>query len=487
MSLIKSKLKQLGKDSVVYGIGGILGKVILFLLLPVYTRIFTPSEYGTIEMIVMLNTFFSVLLIFGMDAAQSFYFFEQKSSGKEKQKEVVSAIFQWNFIWGLCLMAAALGFSPFLNGFLFDHALGLEYFVFAFTGIFFAQHVSQAAEVFRLSYKPVRFVAITLGYVILWSLLSIMFVAWFRLGIKGYFLGFCIGGGLMALLGSWSIREYLDFSVWQIKWWPRLLKLGSPLILGGIAMYALHTTDRWFILRYYGQHELGVYAIGSKFVILILFAINAFREAWSVMRQEALHSENGPKLYRVVSKLYLGFAVLALIVLTALSPFLLKIFSAKPYHGAYPLVGILSWYAVFYGLFTIFCGGIWKEKKTIWTSVTMIAAALINVVLDGYLVPKYGGVGAAVATAISFFVWNILTLIISEQLWPVHYPLKILGFQIFVGVIFCWSILFTYLKNFSDWYVFLSVIVASILLVKSMFSYRQLKDMVCAFKTKAFS
>ena len=73
---IKSRFKQLGKDSVIYGIGGIIAKGIGFFLLPVYTRIFSPAEYGTIEMLMVLNQFLGALLVMGMDAAQSFYFFE---------------------------------------------------------------------------------------------------------------------------------------------------------------------------------------------------------------------------------------------------------------------------------------------------------------------------------------------------------------------------------------------------------------------------
>jgi len=75
---MKHRLKQLGKDSLIYGIGGVLAKGIGFFLLPVYTRIFTPADYGTIEMLTVLNSFLGSILVMGMDSAQSFYFFEQK-------------------------------------------------------------------------------------------------------------------------------------------------------------------------------------------------------------------------------------------------------------------------------------------------------------------------------------------------------------------------------------------------------------------------
>ena len=82
-----SRLKQLGKDSVIYGIGGILAKAVSFLLLPVYTRIFSPDEYGTIEMLTVICSFLSSILVLGMDSAQSMYFFKLK-------KKIALKIFQ---------------------------------------------------------------------------------------------------------------------------------------------------------------------------------------------------------------------------------------------------------------------------------------------------------------------------------------------------------------------------------------------------------
>ena len=67
--MLKSRFKQIGKDSVVYGIGGIMAKAVAFFLLPVYTRLFSPSEYGTIEMLTVLHGFLGFILMMGMDSA----------------------------------------------------------------------------------------------------------------------------------------------------------------------------------------------------------------------------------------------------------------------------------------------------------------------------------------------------------------------------------------------------------------------------------
>ena len=71
-----NRLRQLGKDSMIYGMGGIAAKGVSFLTLPIYTRIFSPAEYGSIEMLAVISSFLAALLVMGMDSAQSMFFFQ---------------------------------------------------------------------------------------------------------------------------------------------------------------------------------------------------------------------------------------------------------------------------------------------------------------------------------------------------------------------------------------------------------------------------
>src|ERR1700746_3211778 len=110
-----SRLSQLGRDSVVYGLGAILAKGIAFFLLPVYTRIFSPADYGAIELLTVIAAFLSALLVMGMDSAQSFYFFEQKDQGAPAQARLVGAILQWRLVWGAAVVIFATAAAPLLN------------------------------------------------------------------------------------------------------------------------------------------------------------------------------------------------------------------------------------------------------------------------------------------------------------------------------------------------------------------------------------
>ena len=465
---MKSQLKQLTKDSIIYGIGGVIAKGIGFLLLPIFTRIFTPIEYGTIEMLVVLNSFLGILLTMGMRAAQSFYFFEQKSAGKETQRSMVTAILQWRLIWGSIIVISATFLSPLLNKFFFNGQLAMKYFAIAFIGALFAQVMHQSVDVFRLLYRSWKYIAVTLGNAVLSAIISITLVVWLNWGIIGYFVGFGIGSIFAAIFGCWGIRDYLDFSALHKNWWPKLLKFGVPLMPAGLAMYVLNTADRWFINYFHGQNALGMYAVGAKFSMFIALAVNAFRQAWWPVSMDALHSPDSSELFRTVARLYLGLGITFVVLLTSLSPLLMRWLCERSYYPAYPIIGILSWQAIFYGFYLIVVTGIWNKKKTFLVPITMTTVALINIALDAWLVPEFSVIGAGIATSISFLIWSIITIMISEKLWPVGYPRGVFILQIGIGILACWIILSLHQQNQALCNVGMVAIFASLALIGTL-------------------
>ena len=62
-------------------------------------------------------------------------------------------------------------------------------------------------------------------------------------------------------------------------------------------------------------------------------------------------------------------------------------------------------------------------------------AGVVNVILNAFLVPKYGGMGAAIATSLTFFIWIVVSAIVSERLWQVRFPFTIMAIQIGIGVL----------------------------------------------------
>lgn len=428
-----SRLKQLGKDSLIYGIGGIFAKGVSFFLLPVYTRIFTPADYGTIEMLTVISSFLAAILVMGMDSAQSMYFFKHKEDGKSVQAQIVSSILQWRLIWGSVIVIIATLSAPLLNTALFDGKLSWEYFAIAFVGTLFSQIMSQSAEVMRLLYRPWGFIGITLSQSLLSAALILTTVLVFGQGVLGYFLGTAVASMVVAQLGWFRIREYLTFDRLYTDWWPQLIRFGAPLVPAGLAMYFMNTADRWFVQYYHGDAALGLFAVGAKFAMLMTLAVETFRKAWWPIAMDAMHSDDGPETFRMIARLYMGLGTAMLVILTFLSPWLVQLLTPHSYHAAWPIVGILAWQALFYGFFLIASAGIWKAEKNYLNLYLMAVAGIVGILLNWVLVPQYGGVGAACATALTYLLWVAASVALSEWCWPVGYKLSIYMVQVVIA------------------------------------------------------
>ena len=429
-----SRLKQLGKDSLIYGIGGIFAKGVSFFLLPVYTRIFTPADYGTIEMLTVVSSFLASILVMGMDSAQSMYFFKHKVEGKAAQARIVSSILQWRLVWGSVIVLVATLSAPLLNAALFSGKLSWEYFAIAFVGTLFAQIMSQSAEVMRLLYRPWGYIGITLSQSLLSAALILTAVWIFDQGIFGFFLGTAVASMAVALLGWYKIREYLTFDRMHTDWWPKLVRFGAPLVPAGLAMYFMSTADRWFVQYYHGEEALGLFSVGAKFAMLMTLAVETFRKAWWPLAMDAMHSDDGPETFRLIARLYMGFGTAAIVILTFLSPWLVQWLTAPAYHDAWPIVGILAWQALIYGFFLIASAGIWKAEKTYLNLYLMGGAAVFGLLLNWLLVPDYGGLGAALSTSLTYFLWTVASILISERCWHVGYKLVLHLSQIGIAI-----------------------------------------------------
>jgi O-antigen/teichoic acid export membrane protein len=428
-----SRLKQLKKDSIIYGLGGVLGKAVGFILLPVYTRIFSPAEYGFIEMFTIIGSLVASIVAMGMDSGQSFYFFKEKGKGKQEQAKIVSSIAQWKLLWGVFVIAITTAISPFLNSWFFDGKLDWAYFAVTFSGVLFSQIMRQSAEVLRLIFRPWHYISLILAQTLISAALVFSLVVFFELGIFGYLVGSTIASCIVAIVGWIIIRDYLDLRKTHFNLWPRLLRFGIPLLPASLSMYVMNTADRWFIQHYYGEQELGLYAIGAKFALLLAFVVETFRRAWWPIAMDAMHSEDGPETYRMIAQGYMGVGTSGVVYLAFLSPWLLEIMVADAYHEAYPIIGILAWQSLFYGFYLIGAAGIWKAEKTKYSAIFFIIGAFLNIALNYILVPKLGGLGAALSTSFVFFTWTAISLIVSERLWYIGFPVKTMLVQIIVG------------------------------------------------------
>ena len=430
-------LSRLFNDSLIYGIGGILAKGVAFLTIPIYTHIFSTSEFGRIELISVISSFFSAILTMGLDSAQSMYFFKHKNDGRDIQSNIISAILQWRIIIGFILVIIVTITSPLINKYFFDEPVSHICFILAFTNVFFCQLLVQSTEVLRLLFKPWSYILITFSQTILGALFILLFVIYFDYNIKGYFLGLLMSSAIMAVVGWIFVRKYINFRKYHFDWWPKLLRFGAPLVPASLGLYFMSSLDRWFVQYFHGNEALGLYALGAKFSMLMSLAVEIFRKAWWPIAMDAMHGVDGPEVFRMISRLYLSLGIIVIILLTSISPWLVEFLAPTAYLDAWPIIGILGWQAMFYGYFLIAAAGLTKVEKTYLYPILMGCALFLGFVMNCILVPRFGIIGASLATAITYLVWILISIFVSERFWSIGLLNRIFFVQITLGVLTC--------------------------------------------------
>lgn len=422
-------LAKLGKTSIIYGLGGAITKGIPFLLLPVYTNIFTPEEYGTIEIFTIIIALLSNLMMMGMDSAQSYFFFEQN---EDERPKVVSSIVQWRFVWGGIVILISTFIAPFLNSLLFNTSLSLDYFVVAFVISLFSTVLGQAVDVFRLTFQPWHYIAVNIFHSTLTALLILFFILILDKGIFGFLLGMLFASLICSVFGLILIRHYLNLKQIHFEWFYPLIKFGLPLLPMGISFYLMNFVDRWFIQYFEGPSAVGIYAVAAQIALIVTLVIETFRKGWWPVSMEVMHKEGGKAIFRMIARIYIAFAGLFVISVALASPFILEFMSNERFYSAKNIILILVWPPFLYGFYMISSAGLWKNKRTDLMLYIFLFSCVLNFFLNYILVPTYGGIGAAISTLISFVVLNLLSLYLTEKLWNIRFEILTHLYQLIV-------------------------------------------------------
>ena len=428
--------KKLLSDSAIYGLGAILIKSIAFFTLPIYTRIFSPEQFGMLEMFSTIGGILSILMTIGLDSTQSYYFMEAKNKGTYNTKTITTSIVQLRILLGICVIGIITLFAPFILDFAFNSEVPTKYLLMVSLSVFFANLVSQSLEIFRLIYKPWQYI----GLSFLQTILNVSFILYFtyfqKMGIEGYLLGGMIGMSISMIIGWVATRDYRYWTKIEIGFWKDFIKFGLPLVPSGLMIWIMSASDRWFVMNMLGAYETGLYAVAAKFSMLLALAVEIFRKAWWPIAMDMLHKEEGKVFFRNVSLWYIIGGTIGAIILTIISPYLVDYLTTESYKDSWKLVGILCWGSVFYGFYLLSGLGIFHSKKTYLTIYIYGSGAILNLILNYFFIPTLGLLGAALATILSLLFANIVGMIVSNRFYRIDWQWGYMGISIVIGITF---------------------------------------------------
>ncbi len=447
-------LKKLAGQTAVYGLSSVLGRVLGYLLVWLYTRVFLPGEYGTVNVFYAYAAFLIVVLTYGMETA--FFRFNESESNKEKvfSTGMISLIFST-----LVFLFLASVFAQSIAGWI-DYADHPEYVLwFAWMlGLDVLSKIPFAR--LRSQNKALKFAAINIANIAVniglnlffllfcpfvhqhesWTLLNGMIHLVYRQdwGIEYIFIANLIASAVTLLL---LIPQFTGMR-WKLD--PKLLKtmliFAFPLLFAGMAGIVNETFDR-LLLRYLlpegiAAYQVGIYSACYKISILMTIFIQAYKYAAEPFFFAAAKEKDSKILYaRIMDYFIVVVSFIFLATMVYLDDFIMRYLIGKNYWEGKGVIPVLMLANLFLGVY--YNLSIWYKltSKTIWGAWISLIGAMITLALNFWWIPLgadhliHGYMGSAWATFICYCGMMVISYLVGQRYFPVNYNLgKFFGY-----------------------------------------------------------
>ncbi len=415
--MLVRELKRLGTQSVIYGLGGIVSRLIAFFLLPIYTVYLGTVGFGRIETIVALTSVLVIVLRMGITSAFFRFYFD--SEDQSRRTLVVRTSF-W-FTMGMATLGLALGwiFSVQLSNWL---NLGDPWLVRAgFVGLWAQMNYAQMTALFRVEERPVQFAIASVANVLITVGASIALVVGAHKGAIGAVIGNFIGTLVVYVVLLGYRRYQLGFQ-FDRRLLRAMNKFGMPLVPSALALWVINLIDRLFVNAYKGQAEVGIYSLANRIASVIVFLLVAFQLAWPAFAYSIRSDSVAKRTYAYVLTYLLFITCWMSLAIGALAPWLVHILAP---HGNFArsaqAVPVLCFATAAYSGYSVLAIGIGRMRKTQLNWVVSGTAAGVNIILNIILIPPLGMMGAAWATLAAYVVLFLGMWARSRRIYPVPY------------------------------------------------------------------
>ncbi len=425
-----NKYKKLFNNTLIFGVGSMGTKILGYLLVIIYTRFMTTSQYSTADLIYSTVNMLYPLVTFSMaDAVIRF----GMDNGYDRRT-----------VFTVANASALLGLTIYmlLTPVVLSISTLSKYAFIMYVYCYFSSFRQLASQFTRARGNVKLFAVDGIGAVFVQLIANLIFIVGFKLGVVGYVLSFIISDvlSLTFLTVVGRLYKYVDVRFFSVKLFKEMLKFSAPLIPTYLLWWVTSSSDRWFMISIVGDDANGVYALGYKIPTLLLLVTTMFYQAWQMSSIEERDSRDLGRFYQTVfgvygSLLFIGAGGLIMCVMPL--TFILtggqssSIDGELSFFDSYKVAPILITAMIFQCLCQFLSSIYNTRKKSVNSCLTALIAAVVNLILNALLIPVFGMFGAAIATAAAYFACFIVRLFDARKLiyFDVDY------FRIFVNAV----------------------------------------------------
>lgn len=418
-----ANIKKLAGRSFSYSMGIGLSMLAGLVSFPIFTRVFSVSEYG--DMTLMVTTYGILITILKLGSSHSIVRFYQEYS-EDRAKFFTSVMCKYSII----AIVFILGLMTLINVFGIDDSANIKTLInVVLITILIDIVISQITSYLRARHQLGLYNLIVVLKKYLSIAFAILFIFHIYKDVNSFFWGQLAASVVVLTFVLISLRseQLFDIKKYDSEIFNRTIKYGFPLVWSELGHQLLSYADRYMIRFYLGSASLGVYAAGynlSTYVTEILMypIYYAIEPMYFEIYQKQGHEETQAFLSRAFSYFCLVLFPVVLGFIAVSKP-LLTLLATNKYSLAAEVIPYIVVANAVYSLQGILNAGLFIAKKTAILMKVKILSCLFNIALNAFLIPNYGIKGAAQATLITYIVYTVVVSLISFR--EIRVPINI--------------------------------------------------------------
>ena len=443
--------KKLAGQTAIYGLSSIVGRMINFLLVPIYTAVLLPADYGILSELYAYVAFLLVFLTFGMETT----YFKFLNDSNDKQHTFSQSFVILAIVNGLILVFGLVFLNSIAGWMLYEDYP--EFIVLLLFIVVLDALSSLPLAQLRAEQKPVQFAKVQLGSIftnIALNLVLLLIV--FNPETDDPYWGILYI--LLANLAASMLKVGLLFkSYLQVQWTldkksiRAMLKYTFPIVIAGLAFVVNETFDRILLKQIlnnpdlvpeefadsplrYAETQVGIYSANYKLTMFIALFLQAFRYAVEpFFFANAVHDPKR-KMYSKIMNVFVAVLCFAFLLVILNIDIFKNFISNEAYHVGLNIVPILLLANIFLGIYAN--QSIWYKLsgQTKFGAYISIGGALLTVSMLFILIPYFGYVAAAWTTFTVYGLQMIASYVLSQKYYPINYNLRKIALYFFFAL-----------------------------------------------------
>ena len=425
-----NNVRRISRQLFAYGTADVLVLAISFLLLPIYTRVLSPREYGALALLLVFEAVLKIVNRWGLDAAFLRFYYEYPV---EERRTLAGTIAGFFTVANGTLAVLLLILAGPINRALFDSLEFIWPFRLLIVNLFLSTFLVLPFTLLRIQERAKLFATINFSLSLGTIVLRLLFVVALGLGIFGILLADVIMTLVLLVALSRTIRSMAGwrFSSSHLR---EVLRYGFPFVPNGVLTHAMGMGDRFILGMYMPLREVGVYLIAGSVAALIKYFPVAFDVAWTPFAFDSMQRSDAPILFARMATY--AFAVLAasLVALSGLAPPLMDLMLPAAYGQVGSLVPLLALALAVQTIRTLPGTSLNVAKKTAVYPTVTAAGAVISLGAYFALIPRFGTLGAASALLISQVLTTALMIYLAQRAYRIPYEVGRIAKVVAVGM-----------------------------------------------------